>query len=199
MSFLQHTSLPLSVLFLLTLDIPSLLFFLFPPLPPPLPFFLSLLPLLLLLSLSLAILLFCSRYTVSYIYLTLSLKMKDLGIDNYFRQVIPGIMEVPARLSCVVLLEYFGRKCSLYLSLTLATVFCLFLLFLPQGTTCQEGCLQTSHFFKFSLVSLILAGQLSTHKLTSCMYHLPSPRKPQPPRQHVPTFRGPRDKLRLSK
>ncbi|XP_035300134.1 solute carrier family 22 member 14 [Cricetulus griseus] len=74
----------------------------------------------------------CVWYTVSYIYLTLSLKMKDLGIDNYFRQVIPGIMEVPARLSCVVLLEYFGRKCSLYLSLTLATVFCLFLLFLPQ-------------------------------------------------------------------
>ncbi|CAH6777536.1 solute carrier family 22 member 14 [Phodopus roborovskii] len=74
----------------------------------------------------------CVWYTVSYIYITLSMKMKDLGVDNYFRQVIPGILEVPARLCCIVLLEHFGRKCSLFLSLTLATIICLLLLFLPQ-------------------------------------------------------------------
>ncbi|XP_040596250.1 solute carrier family 22 member 14 [Mesocricetus auratus] len=74
----------------------------------------------------------CVWYSVSYIYLTLSLKMKDFGVDNYVRYVIPGILEVPARLCCIVLLEYFGRKCSLFLSLTLATIICLFLLFLPQ-------------------------------------------------------------------
>ncbi|XP_059124859.1 solute carrier family 22 member 14 isoform X2 [Peromyscus eremicus] len=71
-------------------------------------------------------------FTVSYIYFTLSLKMKDLGVDIYFRQVIPGIVEVPARLCCIVLLEHLGRKCSLFLSLILVAIMCLFLLFLPQ-------------------------------------------------------------------
>lgn len=93
---------------------------------------------LLLLSLSLALLLFCSRFTISYIYFTLSLKMKDFGVDIYFQQAIPGILEVPARLCCLVLLEHLGRKCSLFLSLILAAIMCLFLLFLPQGTTCKR-------------------------------------------------------------
>ncbi|XP_036049560.1 LOW QUALITY PROTEIN: solute carrier family 22 member 14 [Onychomys torridus] len=74
----------------------------------------------------------CVWFTVTYIYFTLSLKMKDFGVDTYFRQVIPGILEVPARLCCIVLLEHLGRKCSLFLSLILAAIMCLFLLFLPQ-------------------------------------------------------------------
>ncbi|XP_042137971.1 solute carrier family 22 member 14 [Peromyscus maniculatus bairdii] len=74
----------------------------------------------------------CVWFTISYIYFTLSLKMKDFGVDIYFQQAIPGILEVPARLCCLVLLEHLGRKCSLFLSLILAAIMCLFLLFLPQ-------------------------------------------------------------------
>ncbi|CAO2633243.1 Solute carrier family 22 member 14 [Lemmus lemmus] len=87
--------------------------------------------LLLLLSLSLALLLSCSRFAISYVYFTLSLKLKDCGVENYLRQMIPGILEVPARLSCIILLENLGRKCSIFVNLILATISCLFLLFLP--------------------------------------------------------------------
>ncbi|XP_052045435.1 solute carrier family 22 member 14 [Apodemus sylvaticus] len=74
----------------------------------------------------------CVWFTVSYISFTLSLKMKDFGLDIYFVQVIPSILAVPARLCCVILLEYLGRKWSLNLTLFLVTFTCLFLLFLPE-------------------------------------------------------------------
>ncbi|XP_050996291.1 solute carrier family 22 member 14 [Acomys russatus] len=74
----------------------------------------------------------CAWFTISYIYFTLSLKIKDSGADIYFRQVVPSILEVPARLCCIFLLENFGRKWSLYLGLILITIVCLFLLFLHQ-------------------------------------------------------------------
>lgn len=94
------------------------------------------LSMLLLLSLS-RVWLFCSRFGISYIYFTMNLKLKDCGIETYLRQIIPGILEVPARLYCILLLENLGRKCSLFVNLILSTISCFFLLFLPQGTTCQ--------------------------------------------------------------
>ncbi|XP_041533506.1 solute carrier family 22 member 14 [Microtus oregoni] len=81
----------------------------------------------------------CVWFSISYIYFTLNLKLKDCGIETFLIQIIPGILEVPARLYCLVLLEILGRKCSLFANLILATISCFFLLFLTQGTTCQEG------------------------------------------------------------
>ncbi|XP_021063501.2 solute carrier family 22 member 14 [Mus pahari] len=74
----------------------------------------------------------CVWFTISYISFTLSLKMNDFGLDIYFVQVVPSIVAVPARLCCITLLEYFGRKWALNLTLFLVTFTCLFLLFLPQ-------------------------------------------------------------------
>ncbi|XP_034340194.1 solute carrier family 22 member 14 isoform X1 [Arvicanthis niloticus] len=74
----------------------------------------------------------CVWFTVSYISFTLSLKMNDFGLDIYFVQVVPSIAAVPARLCCIILLEYFGRKWTLNLTLFLVTFMCLFLLFLPE-------------------------------------------------------------------
>lgn len=54
-------------------------------------------------------------------------------MDIYFVQVVPSIVTVPARLCCIILLEYFGRKWTLNLTLFLVTFMCLFLLFLPEG------------------------------------------------------------------
>lgn len=65
--------------------------------------------------------------------------MKDFGLDIYFIQVVPCITAVPARLCCILLLEYFGRKWSLNLTLSLVTFTCLCLLFVPEGTACEEG------------------------------------------------------------
>ncbi|XP_005348268.1 solute carrier family 22 member 14 [Microtus ochrogaster] len=74
----------------------------------------------------------CMWFSISYIYFTLGLKLKDYGIENYLRQMLPGTLEVPARLYCIVLLENLGRKCTLFANLILATISCFFLLFLSQ-------------------------------------------------------------------
>ncbi|EDL09235.1 solute carrier family 22 member 14 isoform X1 [Mus musculus] len=74
----------------------------------------------------------CVWFTVSYISFTLNLKMNDFGLDVYFVQMVRSIVAVPARLCCIILLEYFGRKWALNLTLFLVTSMCLFLLFLPQ-------------------------------------------------------------------
>nr|XP_048280033.1 solute carrier family 22 member 14 isoform X2 [Myodes glareolus] len=74
----------------------------------------------------------CVWFVISYIYFTMNLKLKDCGIETYLRQIIPGILEVPARLYCILLLENLGRKCSLFVNLILSTISCFFLLFLPQ-------------------------------------------------------------------
>ncbi|XP_042759048.1 solute carrier family 22 member 14 isoform X2 [Panthera leo] len=58
-------------------------------------------------------------------------KLKDFAMNIHFGQVIPGIMEVPARLCCIFLLEQIGRKWSLVASLFQGTLTCLLILILP--------------------------------------------------------------------
>nr|XP_035950142.1 solute carrier family 22 member 14 [Halichoerus grypus] len=76
----------------------------------------------------------CVWFTVGYSYFTLSLKLKNLGVDLHFTQVIPGIMEVPARLCCIFLLEQMGRKWSLIATLFQGSLMCLLVLIFPSGT-----------------------------------------------------------------
>ncbi|XP_025769456.1 solute carrier family 22 member 14 [Puma concolor] len=76
-------------------------------------------------------LIFYIWFTVSYSYFTLCFKLKDFAMNIHFRQVIPGIMEVPARLCCIFLLEQIGRKWSLVVSLFQGTLMCLLILILP--------------------------------------------------------------------
>ncbi|XP_006713479.2 solute carrier family 22 member 14 isoform X1 [Homo sapiens] len=75
----------------------------------------------------------CVWFTVSYTYFTLSLRMRELGVSVHFRHVVPSIMEVPARLCCIFLLQQIGRKWSLAVTLLQAIIWCLLLLFLPEG------------------------------------------------------------------
>ncbi|GAB5576960.1 solute carrier family 22 member 14 isoform X4 [Prionailurus iriomotensis] len=75
----------------------------------------------------------CVWFTVSYSYFTLCFKLKDFAMNIHFRQVIPGIMEVPARLCCIFLLEQIGRKWSLVVSLFQGTLMCLLILILPPA------------------------------------------------------------------
>nr|XP_060494247.1 solute carrier family 22 member 14 isoform X2 [Panthera onca] len=58
-------------------------------------------------------------------------KLKDFAMNIRFGQVIPGIVEVPARLCCIFLLEQIGRKWSLVASLFQGTLTCLLILILP--------------------------------------------------------------------
>uniref|UniRef100_H2QMB1 Solute carrier family 22 member 14 n=1 Tax=Pan troglodytes TaxID=9598 RepID=H2QMB1_PANTR len=75
----------------------------------------------------------CVWFTVSYTYFTLNLRMRELGVSVHFRHMVPSIMEVPARLCCIFLLQQIGRKWSLAVTLLQAIIWCLLLLFLPEG------------------------------------------------------------------
>uniref|UniRef100_G1R005 Major facilitator superfamily (MFS) profile domain-containing protein n=1 Tax=Nomascus leucogenys TaxID=61853 RepID=G1R005_NOMLE len=75
----------------------------------------------------------CVWFTISYTYLTLSLRMRELGVSVHFRHMVPSIMEVPARLCCIFILQQIGRKWSLAVTLLQAIIWCLLLLFLPEG------------------------------------------------------------------
>nr|XP_054965639.1 solute carrier family 22 member 14 isoform X6 [Pan paniscus] len=75
----------------------------------------------------------CVWFTVSYTYFTLNLRMRELGMSVHFRHMVPSIMEVPARLCCIFLLQQIGRKWSLAVTLLQAIIWCLLLLFLPEG------------------------------------------------------------------
>lgn len=132
--------LPPSLSLFLILNPPSLsstsFLLLFPHPPPSFLLSLSLLPSIhpLPFSLPCSLMLPPTRFTISYISFTLNLKMNEYGLDIYFVQVVRSIVAVPARLCCIILLEYCGRKWALNLTLFLVTCTCLFLLFLPQGT-----------------------------------------------------------------
>ncbi|XP_059018053.1 solute carrier family 22 member 14 [Mustela lutreola] len=74
----------------------------------------------------------CVWFTVGYSYFMLILKLKDLGINIHFTRVIPSIVEVPARLCCIFLLEQIGRKWSLIVTTFQGSLMCLLVLILPS-------------------------------------------------------------------
>ncbi|KAM9187600.1 solute carrier family 22 member 14 [Dugong dugon] len=90
----------------------------------------------------------CLWFSVGYTYLTLSFKMKDFGMSPYARQTIPSLLEVPARLCCILLLEHLGRKWTLAVTLLQSSLVCFLVLLLPQG-------------LKFTVFLVILLGEFS--------------------------------------
>ncbi|EPY86841.1 hypothetical protein CB1_000295001 [Camelus ferus] len=71
-------------------------------------------------------------FAVGYNCHMLSFRIRKLGVNIYFTQVIPRLMELPARLCCVFLLEQFKRKQSLSLTLFQGTLMCFLSLILPS-------------------------------------------------------------------
>ncbi|KAF5921785.1 hypothetical protein HPG69_012956 [Diceros bicornis minor] len=99
----------------------------------------------------------CVWFTVGYSYFTLSLKLKDFGVNIHFRQVIPGIMEVPARLCCIFLLEQIGRKWSLVVTLLQGIIICLLILILPSE-------------WKSVMVLMVVFGEFSMAALVTVFF-----------------------------
>ncbi|KAM5234086.1 solute carrier family 22 member 14 [Hipposideros larvatus] len=77
----------------------------------------------------------CVWFTVGYSYFMLNIKMKDFGMNIHSRLVIHGIMEVPARLWCIFLLEQMGRKWSLGVTLFQGFFMSLLILIFPPEFT----------------------------------------------------------------
>ncbi|XP_050996239.1 solute carrier family 22 member 13 [Acomys russatus] len=67
----------------------------------------------------------------SMVYYGLSFQVGDFGLDIYLTQLIFGVVEVPARLSSILIMEKLGRKWSLLGALMLAGVMCIIIIFIP--------------------------------------------------------------------
>lgn len=69
----------------------------------------------------------------SLVYYGLSLSVTNFGLDIYLTQLAFGAVELPARISCIFLLEWFGRKKCQAVLLLLAGVMCLLIAGIPEG------------------------------------------------------------------
>lgn len=67
-------------------------------------------------------------------YYGLSLNVGSFGLDIYLTQFIFGVVEIPARLGSLPLIEHFGRKICLTGSLLFGGFACLAILAVPKGT-----------------------------------------------------------------
>ncbi|XP_014729144.1 PREDICTED: solute carrier family 22 member 13-like [Sturnus vulgaris] len=73
----------------------------------------------------------CVWFADSIVYYGLSLSVTDFGLDIYLTQLAFGAVELPARLSCIFLLEWFGRKKVQGILLILSGLLCLILTGIP--------------------------------------------------------------------
>ncbi|KAI5617170.1 solute carrier family 22, member 13 [Silurus asotus] len=71
-------------------------------------------------------------FVISLVYYGISLNVGNFGLDIYMTQLIFGIAEFPARLSCYPLVERFGRKKSQSVALLLGGTACLVILAIPE-------------------------------------------------------------------
>ncbi|CAN8185137.1 unnamed protein product [Coccothraustes coccothraustes] len=74
----------------------------------------------------------CVWFADSIVYYGLSLSVTDFGLDIYLTQLAFGAVELPARISCIFLLEWFGRKKVQGILLLLAGLICLILTGIPE-------------------------------------------------------------------
>ncbi|KAB0390537.1 hypothetical protein E2I00_017556 [Balaenoptera physalus] len=112
---------------------------------------------LVLCSMCVSLLAMNSRFAIGCNYYMLSLRMKELGVNTHFAQVIPGMMEVPARLCCVFLLEQLKRKRSLVLTFLQGALTCFLSLLLPAE-------------LKSPLVLIIVLGEFSLAATVTVFY-----------------------------
>ncbi|XP_041669697.1 solute carrier family 22 member 13-like [Cheilinus undulatus] len=71
-------------------------------------------------------------FATSLMYYGLSLNVGNFGLDIYLTQFIFGLVELPARLGCLPLLQRFGRKICQAVMLFLGGAACLVILAIPE-------------------------------------------------------------------
>lgn len=74
----------------------------------------------------------------SLVYYGVSLNVGNFGLDIYLTQLIFGIAEFPARLSCFPLIQRFGRRICQSAVLLLGGTACLVIPAIPAGEYLQS-------------------------------------------------------------
>uniref|UniRef100_A0A8C0FHC5 Solute carrier family 22 member 13 n=1 Tax=Bubo bubo TaxID=30461 RepID=A0A8C0FHC5_BUBBB len=72
------------------------------------------------------------RFVNSLVYYGLSLNVTNFGLDIYLTQLAFGAVEIPARVSCIFMLQWFGRKKSQAVLLLLSGLVCLIITVIPE-------------------------------------------------------------------
>ncbi|NXP79042.1 S22AD protein, partial [Ramphastos sulfuratus] len=104
----------------------------------------------------------------SLVYYGLSLNVTSFGLDIYLTQLAFGAVELPARLSCIFLLEWFGRKKTQAVLLLLSGLMCLIITGIPEdqsvaitvlaviGKFTATASFSTSHIYAAELLPTII-------------------------------------------
>ncbi|KAK2512642.1 solute carrier family 22 member 13 [Columba guinea] len=74
----------------------------------------------------------CAWFVNSLVYYGLSLNVTNFGLDIYLTQLAFGAVEIPARLGCIFLLQWFGRKKTQAVLLVLSGLVCLIIIGIPE-------------------------------------------------------------------
>ncbi|GAB0185012.1 solute carrier family 22 member 13-like [Grus japonensis] len=74
----------------------------------------------------------CTWFADSLVYYGLSLNVTSFGLDIYLTQLAFGAVELPARFSCIFLLQWFGRKKTQAVLLLLSGLMCLIITGIPE-------------------------------------------------------------------
>uniref|UniRef100_A0A8C6Z8T5 Solute carrier family 22 member 13-like n=1 Tax=Nothoprocta perdicaria TaxID=30464 RepID=A0A8C6Z8T5_NOTPE len=72
------------------------------------------------------------RFANSLAYYGISLNVTNFGLDIYLTQLAFGAVEIPARASCILLLQWFGRKKCQGFLLLLSGLVCLIITGIPE-------------------------------------------------------------------
>uniref|UniRef100_A0A669QJ91 Major facilitator superfamily (MFS) profile domain-containing protein n=1 Tax=Phasianus colchicus TaxID=9054 RepID=A0A669QJ91_PHACC len=72
------------------------------------------------------------RFMDSLVYYGLSLNVTGFGLDIYLTQLAFGVVELPGRICCIYLLQWFGRKKVQAVLLLLAGLMCLIIVGIPE-------------------------------------------------------------------
>ncbi|XP_076188491.1 solute carrier family 22 member 13-like isoform X2 [Aptenodytes patagonicus] len=74
----------------------------------------------------------CAWFVNSLVYYGLSLNVTNFGLDIYLTQLAFGAVEIPARVGCIFMLQWFGRKKTQAVLLLLSGLVCLIITGIPE-------------------------------------------------------------------
>uniref|UniRef100_A0A8C3B5K2 S22AD protein n=1 Tax=Cairina moschata TaxID=8855 RepID=A0A8C3B5K2_CAIMO len=99
----------------------------------------------------------CAWFVNSIVYYGLSLNVTNFGLDIYLTQLAFGAVEIPARVGCIFLLQWFGRRKSQAGTLLLSGLVCLIITGIPEDQA-------------VAITVLAIIGKFAASASFSCSY-----------------------------
>lgn len=96
------------------------------------------------------------RFSLNLSLYWLHLNMGNFGINIFMTQLLFGAIEIPANLLSMWLLEVFGRRILLIVTLLLGGLACILMVAIPQGRPFVLVWLSKLHFRVFGWSTFVL-------------------------------------------